>query len=64
MNMVLHGVEDLRIEYGDVLSSPKLTENGKLRTYDKVLANFPFSMATLRLYPVGLAGRIIHDRKF
>ena len=44
MNMVLHGVEDLRIEYGDVLNNPKLVENGKLRTYDKVLANFPFSM--------------------
>jgi type I restriction enzyme M protein len=44
MNMVLHGVEDFRLEFGDVLNNPKLVENGKLRTYDKVLANFPFSM--------------------
>jgi type I restriction enzyme M protein len=44
MNMVLHNVVDFEIEYGDVLSTPKLVENGRLRTYDKVLANFPFSM--------------------
>jgi type I restriction enzyme M protein len=44
MNMVLHGIVDFKIEYGDVLSTPKLVESGKLKTYDKVLANFPFSM--------------------
>ena len=44
MNMVLHGIEDFRIEYGDAIVNPKLVEGGKLITYDKVLANFPFSM--------------------
>jgi len=44
MNMVLHNVVDFKIEYGDTLSNPKLTEGGKLKTYDRVLANFPFSM--------------------
>jgi type I restriction enzyme M protein len=44
MNMVLHGVIDFKIEYGDVLGNPKLVDGGKLKTYDKVLANFPFSM--------------------
>jgi type I restriction enzyme M protein len=44
MNMVLHGVIDFKIEYGDVLGNPKLVEGGKLKTYDRVLANFPFSM--------------------
>ncbi|WP_370519336.1 type I restriction-modification system subunit M [Nitrososphaera sp. AFS] len=44
MNMVLHGIEDFNIEYGDVLGNPKLVEGGKLKTYDRVLANFPFSM--------------------
>ncbi|MBI5378482.1 MAG: type I restriction-modification system subunit M [Thaumarchaeota archaeon] len=44
MNMVLHGIVDFNIEYGDVLSNPKLVEGGKLKTYDRVLANFPFSM--------------------
>jgi type I restriction enzyme M protein len=44
MNMVLHGLQDFRIEYGDTLSNPKLVEGGKLKTYDRVLANFPFSM--------------------
>ena len=44
MNMVLHGISDFTIEYGDTLSNPKLVEGGRLKTYDKVLANFPFSM--------------------
>ncbi len=44
MNMVLHGIEDFRIEYGDSIINPKLVEGGKLITYDRVLANFPFSM--------------------
>jgi type I restriction enzyme M protein len=44
MNMVLHGITDFNIEYGDVLQNPKLIEGGKLKTYDRVLANFPFSM--------------------
>src|SRR5215217_9148599 len=44
MNMVLHGLQDFRIEYGDTLSNPKLVEGGKLKTYDRVVANFPFSM--------------------
>jgi len=44
MNMVLHGITDFTIEYGDTLTNPKLAEGGKLKTYDRVLANFPFSM--------------------
>jgi type I restriction enzyme M protein len=44
MNMVLHGIEDFRIEYGDSITNPKLLEGGKLLTYHRVLANFPFSM--------------------
>lgn len=44
MNMVLHGIADFNIQHGDVLSQPKLVEGGKLKTYDRVLANFPFSM--------------------
>ena len=44
MNLVLHGMEDFTIEYGDTLSDPKLVEGGALKKYDRVLANFPFSM--------------------
>jgi len=44
MNLVLHGMENFRIEYGDTLSDPKLVESGELKKYDRVLANFPFSM--------------------
>ena len=44
MNMVLHGIADFTIEHGDVLSDPKRVEGGSLKTYDRILANFPFSM--------------------
>jgi type I restriction enzyme M protein len=44
MNMVLHNIIDFKIEYGDVLTNPKLVEGGQLKKYDRVLANFPFSM--------------------
>ena len=44
MNMVLHGEENFTIEFGDTLSNPKLVESGALKKYDRVLANFPFSM--------------------
>ena len=44
MNLVLHGMENFTITYGDTLSNPQLLEGGALKKYDRVLANFPFSM--------------------
>jgi type I restriction enzyme M protein len=44
MNLILHNIIDFEIEYGDTLANPKLVEGGRLNKYDKVLANFPFSM--------------------
>jgi type I restriction-modification system DNA methylase subunit len=44
MNMILHGIENFRIEHENVLTNPLLVQDGKLLTYDRVLANFPFSM--------------------
>ncbi len=44
MNMVLHNVSDFKIEHGDLLTSPKLVDGGRLKRYDRVIANFPFSM--------------------
>lgn len=43
MNMVIHGITDFDIKPKDVLEKPGLLDNGKLRTYHRVLANFPFS---------------------
>jgi type I restriction enzyme M protein len=43
MNMVIHKINDFTIKPKDVLETPGLLEDGKLRTYDRVLANFPFS---------------------
>lgn len=44
MNMILHGIEHFRIEHENVLETPLLVENGRLLQYDRVIANFPFSM--------------------
>jgi type I restriction enzyme M protein len=43
MNLILHGVVDFDLQYGDSLSEPKLVDEGKLRNYDMILANYPFS---------------------
>lgn len=44
MNMVLHGIVDFNIKFGDTLKEPQLIKDGKLKKYDRILANFPFSM--------------------
>jgi type I restriction enzyme M protein len=43
MNLVVHGITEFEIKDGDTLNDPKLVKGGKLETYDRVLANFPFS---------------------
>ena len=43
MNLVLHGVEDFRIEQNDTLRNPAFTgASGTLATFDCVIANPPF----------------------
>lgn len=44
MNMFLHGIEDFQIARGDTLSEPKFIENDKLKTFDIILANPPYSV--------------------
>lgn len=44
MNMFLHGIEDFHIERGDTLASPKFLEDDKLKTFDVILANPPYSV--------------------
>lgn len=44
MNMFLHGEENAVLEWGDTLNNPKLLENGKLKRFDRVVANPPFSL--------------------
>ncbi len=46
INMILHGL-DARIEQGDTIRDPKFKDEAnelELRSFDKVMANFPFSM--------------------
>jgi len=44
MNLVLHGVEDFQIVAGNTLSNPAFIERDRLRTFDVVLANPPYSI--------------------
>jgi type I restriction enzyme M protein len=44
MNMFLHGKDSARIEWGDTLNNPLLTENDRLMKFDIVVANPPFSL--------------------
>ncbi|MEQ9455612.1 MAG: class I SAM-dependent DNA methyltransferase [Phycisphaeraceae bacterium] len=44
MNLVLHGVSDFHIAAGNTLSSPSFVEGDRLRTFDVVLANPPYSI--------------------
>lgn len=44
MNMFLHGKDSARLEWGDTLNNPLLTENDQLMHFDRVVANPPFSL--------------------
>ena len=44
MNLILHGVRDPKIEQGDTIREPQhLLDNGEIQTFDRVIANPPFS---------------------
>ena len=45
MNLFLHGVKDFNIVNDDTLTRPAFTENGKLKQFDLVLANPPYSIS-------------------
>ena len=45
MNLFLHGVKDFSIVNGDTLAAPAFIENGRLRKFDLVLANPPYSIS-------------------
>lgn len=44
MNLFLHGVEDFEITRGDTLAEPKHIEGDRLRQFDVILANPPYSI--------------------
>ena len=44
MNMFLHGIEDFDIVRGDTLANPAFLESDRLRRFDVVLANPPYSI--------------------
>jgi type I restriction enzyme M protein len=44
MNMFLHGVFNADIRKGDTLRDPQHTQQGEIMTFDRVIANPPFSL--------------------
>jgi type I restriction enzyme M protein len=44
MNLFLHGAKEFKVTQGDTLRSPNYLEGGKLKTFDCVIANPPFSL--------------------
>lgn len=52
MNMFLHGIMDAKIQRGDTIREPKHTKGGALLTFDRVIANPPFSLANWGLEDV------------
>ncbi|PNL18003.1 class I SAM-dependent DNA methyltransferase [Micrococcus sp. FDAARGOS_333] len=44
MNLYLHGLKDFAIKRGDTFREPRFVTNGKLDTFDVVIANPPFSL--------------------
>ena len=45
LNLLLHGLRAARVEPGDVIAEPQLTDDGgRLLSYDRVIANPPFSL--------------------
>lgn len=44
MNLFLHGIKDFNIVNDDVLKSPAFTERGKLKQFNLILANPPYSI--------------------
>ncbi len=61
MNMFLHGIEDFRIVRGNTLSNPGLLEQDKLKTFDVILANPPYSIKSwdAKAWAADLYGRNI-----
>ena len=46
LNMLLHGLPSARLEAGDVIAEPALMDDaGRLLSYDRVIANPPFSLS-------------------
>lgn len=43
MNMLLHNIKDSKIANGDTLLKPKHEQGGYIRSFDRVIANPPFS---------------------
>ena len=44
INMIVHGFKDSDIRKGDTLASPKHESSGELMSFDRVIANPPFSL--------------------
>ena len=45
MNLLLHGIEDFEVVRGDTLANPAFVRQDRLKTFDVILANPPYSIS-------------------
>ncbi len=48
IRLLLHGVSNFNIQYGDTIQEPKLLECGKLKSFDLVMSVFPWGKQDFR----------------
>ncbi|RWQ45676.1 MAG: SAM-dependent DNA methyltransferase [Mesorhizobium sp.] len=61
MNLVIHGVSDFHVASGNTLSTPAFAKGDRLRTFDVVLANPPYS---IKKWNRGAWEKDVWDRNF
>lgn len=44
INLLLHGIFNFELHYGDTFTEPQLLQDGKLMCFDRVIANPPFGL--------------------
>ena len=62
MNMILHGNEIAEIEKGDTITNPQFTRDDRLRTFDYIVMNPPFSVKSWNNGLENDYGRFEHGR--
>ena len=60
MNMIMHDIQDADIQHGDTLMEPYWQKNGKVRQFDRVIANPPFSQNYSKSDKMQCQGRFVY----
>ncbi len=60
MNMIMHDVQDADIQHGDTLMEPHWQADGKMKQFDRVIANPPFSQNYSKNDKMQLQNRFVY----